>query len=261
MELIDSHAHLTNPRFAPEVDAVVRRAREAGVSEIVTIGADLADSRAALALAKRSPGVHATAGIHPHAADTATGEALRGIAELVRAAGVVAVGETGLDYHYDNAPRERQRSAFAAHLELARETGLPVVVHTRGADEDTRALLREAGQGTTGVLHCFSAGRALLEDALEMGWSISFTGLITFRNYLDADLLRAVPADRIMVETDSPYLAPVPYRGRRNEPAFVTEVLLCAAELRGEDPADLARATVRNTRSFFRLSDALPAGG
>jgi TatD DNase family protein len=166
---------------------------------------------------------------------------------------VVAVGETGLDYHYDFSPREVQRDSFARHLEISRETGKPVIVHNRASDQDLRALLREAGQGTMGVLHSFSSSRPLLEEALAMGWYASFSGMVTFKNFDGADFVRMVPADRIMVETDTPYLAPVPHRGKTNEPAFVAHVAARCAELRGEDAAEFAARTTENARRFYGI--------
>ncbi len=250
--VIDSHAHLTDERLFPDVEGVLERARAAGVEAVVTIGTHREDWARVAALAERFPGVHAVAGVHPHTAEDATDEAMAELRELALGARIVGLGETGLDYFYDNAPREAQRTAFLRHLELARETGLPVVVHTRSADEDTADILADA-RGVTGVLHCFSGGRALLERALEAGWYVSFAGMITFKKYEDADLVRAVPADRILVETDSPYLAPIPFRGRTNEPGFVVHTARKAAEIRGEDPAEFAAATARNTRAFYRL--------
>jgi TatD DNase family protein len=255
MRLIDSHAHLTSEQLAGEAAAVVARARAAGVEAVVSIGTDVEDSRAAASLAAELSGVYATAGIHPHAAADAAADAMAEIRELARGPRVVALGETGLDYYYDNSPREAQRELFARHLELGRELDLPVVVHAREADDDVSALLREAGQGTRGVLHCFAGGRPLLETALEIGWYVSFSGLVTFKKYADVELLRAVPGDRLLVETDSPYLAPVPHRGKRNEPAHVVFTARHIAELRGEDPQVLAAATVRNTRAFYRIEE------
>jgi TatD DNase family protein len=163
----------------------------------------------------------------------------------------VAIGETGLDYHYDFSPRQAQRTSFARHLELARETGLPVIVHSREADDDLRAILREAGRGTAGVLHSFSSGRELLEEALALGWYASFSGMITFKKFDGLDFVRMVPADRIMVETDTPYLAPVPHRGKTNEPSFVVHTARRAAEIRGEDPAEFCARTLENTHRFY----------
>lgn len=251
--MIDAHAHLTDEKFAEDVDEVIARAAAAGVGVIVAIATEPEDARRAIGLSDRHPGIFATAGIHPHAAARASEEALAEVAALLRHPRVVAVGEAGLDYHYDFAPRDAQIEAFRRQLRLGVEHDLPVVVHCREADEDVEALIREAGEGCRGVLHCFSGGPSLLEAALALGWYISFAGTITFRNYADADLLRAVPLDRILVETDSPYLAPVPFRGKRNEPVYVTQVAGRAAELRGEDPARFARATVENARALYRL--------
>lgn len=251
--LIDSHAHLTDERLAADVPGVLARARAAGVEGVVTIGTRVANSEGAVRLAAEHADVYAAVGIHPHSAEEATPEAMARIEELAGRAGVVAVGETGLDYHYDKAPRAVQRAVFAAHLELGRRLDLPVVVHAREADDDVIAILRDAGAGTRGVLHCFSSGPRLLETALEMGWYASFAGMITFARYDRAELVRAVPLDRLMVETDSPYLAPVPHRGKRNEPAHVVHVARRAAVIRGDDPDALAAATLRNTRAFYRL--------
>jgi TatD DNase family protein len=254
----DSHCHLTDQRLADEAEAVVERARAAGVTAMVTIASDEEDAAAALRLA-RDLDLHSTAGIHPHQAHRPD-HAFDTVRDLVDDDRVVAVGETGLDYHYDNSPRPRQREVFQRHLELAATTGLPVVVHSRDADEDTGAMIRDAG-GVMGVLHCFAGSRALFDTAVEAGWYVSFSGLITFPGYETADLVAATPADRLLIETDSPYLAPVPHRGRRNEPAYVVEVARRAAELRGESIADLAALTTRNARRFYALTDPGSASG
>jgi TatD DNase family protein len=253
-ELIDSHAHLTDERLAAEVHEIVGRAKEAEVTSVVTVGTTVPDSRAAVGLAASIPGVFATVGIHPHSAGQGTDHAFAELRELARSPGVVAIGETGLDFYYDNAPREAQVEAFLRQLDLARELDLPVVVHSRDADTEVSAILRDHGRGTVGVLHCFSGGPGLLEAGLDAGWSISFGGMITFPKYADAELLRVVPDDRLLVETDSPYLAPVPLRGRRNEPANVALVAIRAAQLRGVAPDELATATTANARRLFRLS-------
>lgn len=251
--LIDSHAHLTDERFDGELPSVLARAREAGVVRVITIAVDAGDSEAAAALAAAHPDqLQATTGIHPHAAAGATPEARARVEAL--AAHAAAIGETGLDYHYDNAPRAIQRKVFEWQLDLGRRVNRPVVVHARDADDDVGDAIRAAGSGTRGVLHCFSSGRGLLETALTAGWYISFSGMITFRNYGAAELLRSVPADRLLVETDSPYLAPVPHRGRRNEPAHVALVARRAAELRGEDAETLAAATTMNAMRFYGLA-------
>ncbi len=250
--MIDSHAHLTDERLHSDVEGVVARARAAGVEAIVTIGTRPDDWHETLAVARRFPGVYATLGIHPHAAEAASGERFTELRGLLGEPEVVGLGETGLDYFYDNAPRRAQRASFLRHLELSRETGLPVVVHARSADDDLRDILSDA-RDVRGVLHCFAGGRALLERALEVGWYVSFSGMITFRKYEDQELVHAVPGDRILVETDAPYLAPVPHRGKTNEPAFVPLVAAKAAEIRGEDPVEFAAAAARNTRAFYRL--------
>ncbi|MDQ3388084.1 MAG: TatD family hydrolase [Gemmatimonadota bacterium] len=248
----DSHAHLADERLHPQVEDVLRRARAAGVNGVVAVGTRPDDWDLVVSLSEKHPDVFATVGIHPHAAGAASDEAFLTIRERVRHPGVVALGETGLDYHYDHAPRAEQRASFARHLEIAAETGLPVVVHARSADDDVRAMIGEA-KGVMGVLHCFAGGRPLLEAALAAGWYISFSGLITFRGYADADLLRAVPDHRILVETDAPYLAPTPLRGKTNAPEWVPLVAARAAEIRGEDPAEFAARSVANTRVFYRL--------
>lgn len=251
--MIDSHAHLTDERFDGEVDAVLQRASDAGLRAIVTVGTKLGNSREAAELAAARPLVYATAGIHPHYAEEASDDAFDQIRELASQSRVVAVGETGLDYHYDNAPRLVQRRAFERHLILASELDLPVVVHAREADDDVIAMLRNAPRGTRGVLHCFSSGSTLLQVGLELGWYISFAGMITFPRYQDAELLRRVPLDRLLVETDSPYLAPVPRRGKRNEPAHVVLVARRAAELLDQPFEAIAAATMHNAQEFYRL--------
>jgi TatD DNase family protein len=251
LALFDSHCHLTDEKFADDVDGALGRARDAGLNGLVTIASDLADAPVAAALAARAAGVWCTAGVHPHAADTIADVGPQGLEEALARPRVVAIGEAGLDYHYDNAPREAQRRVFGWQMEIAARTGLPLVVHSRDADDDVGAMVR--GSGATGVLHCFTGGSALLDAALEAGWMISFSGLISFRKYDGADLLRAVPRDRLLVETDSPYLAPVPNRGRRNEPSFLPHTCAAAAKLRGESVAELAAVTEANARRFYRI--------
>lgn len=251
----DSHCHLTDERLYPQAEAVVARARENEVTRLVTIGADPDDIERARDLAQRIEGVWAAVGVHPHVADRLDAAILDRLAELAGSDRVVAIGETGLDYHYDNAPRAAQRRAFLAQLELAERVGLPVVVHTRDADADTSAILRDAGRAVRGVLHCFAGGRELLEAGLEAGWFISFSGIVTFRNFAGADLLRAVPADRLLIETDSPYLAPVPMRGRTNEPAFVRHVAEAVARWRDEPLAEVASRTAGNACALYGIED------
>jgi TatD DNase family protein len=247
----DSHCHLTDARFDGETEAAVERARAAGVERFVVIASEEDDAADALALA-RSVGAWSTAGIHPHEA-TRYSKGIDRVRELLVEERVVAVGETGLDYNYDNAPRQTQRESFERHLELSAETGKPVVVHSREAGEDTIAMIRAWEGSVTGVLHCFSGGRDLFEAGLEAGWYISFSGLITFGSYETKDLVAATPGDRLLIETDSPYLAPVPHRGRRNEPAYVVDVARAAASLRGEALEAVAEITTRNALTFYRL--------
>jgi TatD DNase family protein len=251
--MIDSHCHLTDPRFAPDLDDVLARAWAAGLSGIVTIASTAADAHVAWNLAHRDARIRCTAGVHPHSAASATAGDLDAVRDLLQRPGVVAVGETGLDFHYDNSPRDVQRTLFQWHLQAAADTGLPVVVHSRSADADMAAMIRDAA-GVTGVLHCFSGGPDLLQVALDAGWYVSFAGMVTFRNYDAGDLVRAVPADRLLVETDSPYLAPIPHRGKRNEPAFVVETCAALARLRGEDPSATAAGTTANARRFYPLA-------
>lgn len=251
--MIDAHAHLTDERFADDVDDVIARAAAAGVTVVVSIATDVADARRAIALAERHGGVFATAGIHPHAAGNSAAGSLAEVADLARHPRVVAIGEAGLDYHYDFAPRAAQIERFREQLALGVELDLPVVVHAREADADVAALLREAGPTCRGVLHCYSSGPELLETGLRLGWYVSFAGMITFKKFDAVELLRSVPLDRLLVETDSPYLAPVPFRGKRNEPAYVVRVAARAAELRGEDPTAVAEATEANARALYRL--------
>ena len=252
--LFDSHCHLTDTAFDSDRDDVVQRAREAGVVGMVTIASNPRDALAGVELARRHPDIWCTAGIHPHEAVLYSPQVMEGIRDLAMEEGrVVALGETGLDHFYDHAPREIQRVSFYAHLVLGVELGLPVVVHCREADREMEAMLRDAPAGSRGVLHCFAGDESLLEVALDLGWSVSFGGVVTFRRFDGGALLRDVPLDRLMLETDSPYLAPVPFRGKRNEPAFVDRVLEAVAALREEDPQGLGRATTENALRFFGL--------
>jgi TatD DNase family protein len=257
--LIDSHCHLDFPDFADELDAVVERARAAGIDRMVTISTRVRRQAALLAIAERFLEVYCSIGTHPHHAHE---EADIGVAELVaatRAEKVVAIGEAGLDYHYDNSPREAQERGFRTHIAAARETGLPLVIHSREADDDTaRILEEEAGKGAfAAVLHCFTGGRDLARRAVALGHFISFTGILTFKS---SEELRAIaaelPADRILVETDAPYLAPGKYRGKRNEPAFVVETAKVLAGVRGVSFATLAK---ESTANFYRLFAKVPS--
>jgi TatD DNase family protein len=253
---IDSHCHLADPQFDADREAVIERARLAEARALVCIGESLVQAAKAEAIAGRHPGfVWFTAGVHPH--DAAAYDPARDGA-LIRAfvaRGAVAVGECGLDYHYDHSPRPLQRRAFADQLAIAQETGRPVVVHTREAVEDTIAMVAEAGrQGIRGVLHCFSGPRPLMETALAAGWHVSFAGVVTFKKFDALDLVRDVPEDRLLIETDAPYLAPVPYRGKRNEPAWTAQTLAFIEGARGVDVAALGATVTRNAHHFFGLA-------
>jgi TatD DNase family protein len=253
VRLFDSHAHLTDERFVADLGDTLARAAAAGVESVVSIASDLDDAEAARALtAPAAPlRVFATAGIHPHAADLCTTEALARLEALARSDAVVAIGETGLDFHYENAPRAAQIAAFRAQLELASRLGLPVVVHAREADAEVGGIVREFAGRALGVLHCFSGGAPLLAAALASDWYVSFSGTVTFHNFADFDAVRQVPESRLLVETDSPYLAPAPFRGRRNEPAFVKQVALRVAEIRDADPLRLAAVSYENACRFY----------
>jgi TatD DNase family protein len=256
MEFVDSHVHLADPAFETDRELVVERARQAGASALVCIGESLDAAARARGLAERHAGFcFHTAGVHPH--DALGFDQARDVAGITREIelGAVAIGECGLDYHYDHSPRERQRAAFAAQLALAAETGRPVVVHTRDAEDDTRDMVVEAGRSrVVGVLHCYTGSVDLAERALAVGWYVSFSGIVTFRKWTDDALLRLVPDDRLLVESDAPYLAPVPHRGHRNEPAWVPLTAARVATARGVDPAALGRITAANARRLFRLA-------
>ena len=256
MEFIDSHLHLADAAFDADRDAVIERARLTGAVGLVCIGESLDAARRARALVERFPGVcYHTAGVHPH--DAASFERGRDI-DAIRtevALGAVAIGECGLDYHYDHSPRERQREAFSAQLALAAELRRPVVVHTREAEADTRAMVEAAGRdGVIGVLHCYTGSVALAEAALASGWFVSFSGIVTFKRWTGDDVVRIVPDDRLLVESDAPYLAPVPHRGKRNEPAWVSLTAARIAAVRGSDPAAIGTLTANNARRLFGLA-------
>ncbi len=253
MRFVDSHAHVADPAFDPDRGDVIARARSSGAAAIVAIGESLAAAARARAIAAAHPAfVYFTAGVHPH--DAASFDPV-GDPEAIReevARGAVAIGECGLDYHYDHSPRELQRRAFAAQLALAGETGRPVVVHTREAEDDTAAMVREAGTaGIRGVLHCYTGSHALAHAALESGWYISFSGIVTFKRWADDELVRLVPHDRLLVESDSPYLAPVPDRGKRNEPAWVARTVARVADARGASADAVGALAVSNANRFF----------
>lgn len=260
--LVDSHCHLDYEDFAQDgIDAVVARAQAAGVGHMMTICTEIAKFPRVLAVAAQFDCMSCTVGTHPHhAADAGEMDiTAEDIIPLTHHPKVAGIGETGLDYYYNNAPAEEQKRVFANHIRAAVETGLPLIVHTRDADDDTIHVLRDAGQGrATGVIHCFSGGVNLARAALELGFYISFSGIITFKKAEELrEVVKFVPLDRILVETDSPYLAPVPFRGKRNEPAFVAHTAQTVAALKNLTDEDIARETTRNYFTLF--SKAQPA--
>ena len=252
--LVDSHCHLDFETFDSDRDDVFVRARDAGVGAMVTICTRLSRFDEVLALATPRPNVFCSVGIHPHQVAEEERATVERLIDLACHPKVVGIGETGLDYFYDHSPRDDQKTSFRVHIHAARETGLPLIVHTRDADDDTAAMLKdETVQGAfPGVLHCFSSGRALAEAALELGFYISLSGIVTFRNAEDLRAIaRDLPLDRLLVETDSPFLAPVPLRGKRNEPAFVVHTAKAVAAIKGVTPEALAQATTANFRRLF----------
>ena len=255
----DSHVHLADPAFDADRDAVIAAARQAGASALVCIGESPDAADRARAIAAANPGlVWHTAGMHPHeaAAFDLTRELPRLRGHLDH--GAVAIGECGLDYHYDNSPRDIQRAVFDAQLGLAADTGRPVVVHTREAENDTAAMIRHAAAaGVRGVLHCFTGPAGLAEVALASGWYLSFSGVVTFKRWTDDDLIRVIPVDRILVESDAPYLAPVPFRGKRNEPAWVYHTLAKFATVKRLPADELGHVTMSNAARLFGLAPSV----
>jgi TatD DNase family protein len=251
--LVDSHCHLDFTDFADELDDLVARAGEAGVGTMVSISTHLSKFDGVKAVAERFGNVWCTVGVHPHHAGEEGQDTPDTLVAMAAHDRVVGIGESGLDYFYDRSPRDRQATSFRAHMAASRETGLPLVVHSRDADEDCAAMLREEmEQGAfTGVMHCFSSGRGLAEAALDLGMYISFSGILTFKNAEELrEIARDVPEDRILVETDAPFLAPIPNRGKRNEPAFVSHTADMLAVVRGTTRAHIEDVTTDN---FFRL--------
>jgi TatD DNase family protein len=267
--LFDSHSHLTDERFATDLGDVLARAASCNVSEVFLPATEPADAERAAAIAARgaarspeapspagvgsTPRLFWSAGLHPHEARRWSPEVAAEVEERL-GRGALAVGETGLDFHYDHSPRDLQRLAFETQAELARGRDLPLVVHSREADGETAAVLRASGLPPERViLHCFSAGRALLREAVEWGYYVSFSGMITFRNYETAEFLREVPPERLLVETDAPYLAPVPWRGHRNEPAYLSATVAVLAAARGLEPAEAGALTRANALRVYKL--------
>ena len=257
--LVDSHCHLDFSEFREEREAIIARARSAGVETMLTISTRLDEFQGVRALAEAHDGIWCSVGAHPHEAKDHADLAPQELVALAAHSKVIGIGETGLDFHYGLSPRDVQERVFRAHIAAARETGLPLIVHAREADREVAHILDEE-RPPPGVMHCFSSGRALAEAALALGFYISISGIVTFRNAADLRaIVRDLPLDRLLVETDAPYLAPVPYRGKRNEPAFIAATAAAVAELKGIELQHLAEMTSAN---FFRLFDkaSAPAG-
>ena len=256
MNLIDTHCHLTFEPLSADVPGVIERSRAAGVAGWITVGTHLEDSRRAVELAGHYENMYATVGIHPHDAHSADSRALEELKQAARREKAVAIGETGLDFHYNFSKQPDQRRVFAAHLDIARELGLPVVIHSRSAFEETMEILDRCGGGLAGVVfHCFSGSADQARMVLDRGYFVSFTGVITFKNAeTTRDAARIVPLDRLMIETDCPYMSPEPVRSRKpNEPALMIHTARFLAQLKGVSLEDLAAATTRTAVGFFRL--------
>ena len=248
--LVDTHCHLGDAAFAADRVAILARAAAAGVTHVIVVGESPEAAADALALADEHAMVSATAGIHPHIAGRWDAGAVRWLEQQLGDERVVAAGEMGLDYHYDNAPRDQQRTAFAAQLALAARAGKPAVIHAREADADVAAIL-ENQPDAVAILHSFSSGERLLAAGLALGHYVSFSGMVTFRNWRQDDAIRRTPRDRLLAETDAPYLAPAPHRGKRNEPAFVVEVARRLGEVLGLPLEEVARITTENAVRVF----------
>jgi TatD DNase family protein len=257
--LVDSHCHLDFPAFAGELDAVIGRARKAGIGRMVTISTRVRQLEKLREITRRFDDVFCSVGTHPHHAAEEPDISAALLVAATREEKIVAIGEAGLDYHYDNSPRDAQERGFRTHIAAARETGLPLVIHARDADDDVARILEEESERGTFpfVLHCFTGGPDLARRGVALGGYVSFSGILTFKN---SDAIRSIaaslPEDRILVETDAPYLAPGPWRGKRNEPAYVIETARILAEIRGVGPDAIAAATTAN---FFRLFSKVPA--
>lgn len=256
MTLVDTHCHLADPAYQPDRAEVLQRAWSAGVAHVVVIGESPEAADRALALAESEPRLSATAGVHPHDAATWSAASAEWLQARLRHPRVVAAGEMGLDYHYDHSPRDLQRAAFEQQLALAAGAGRPAVIHAREADDDVAAIL-SAQPDAVAVLHSFSSGPALLRAGLLLRHYVSFSGMVTFKSWRLDHAILETPLDRLLLETDGPYLAPVPHRGKRNEPAFVRRVAERIAELRGLPVEELAAATSENAARVFGLSSTV----
>lgn len=249
--MIDSHSHIYTPRFDQDREAVIERAVSAGVRQLLQVGCNLGESQEVVALAEKTPGIYASVGVHPHDAVTVTPDILAALEQLTNHPKVIAWGEIGLDFYYDNSPRDIQIAAFEAQIQYPEKLGLPVVIHTRDAEPETLAVLRRYPVSRGGHVHCFTGTLPTAKVMLDLGFHIGFTGIITFKKADDLrEVVNMVPLDRLLIETDSPYLAPVPHRGKRNEPAFVVHVAEAIAQVKGVALEEVLRQTTEN---FYRL--------
>lgn len=251
--IIDSHAHLDDSRFKDDRNEVIERAKEAGVARLINIGADIESSYSALKLAEKHSFIFAAVGVHPHDANEYNISVEKEIIEMAKSQKVVAIGEIGLDYHYDNSPRELQKQAFVSQLKVAASLDLPVIIHNREAHRDCLDILqKENNDRQRGVFHCYSGSAEMVREVIEMGFYVSFAGVITFKNAKKAvQALQMVPLDRLLFETDCPYLSPEPYRGRRNEPAFIQLTIIKMAEVLGMEYEELCFKVWENTHRLF----------
>lgn len=253
--LIDSHAHLDDRRFNRDRDRLIKSLKSNGVDMVINVGADLQTSIKSVSLAEKYDNIYAAVGVHPHSAKEMDDSTIDVLKTFTKRDKVVAVGEIGLDYHYDNSPRDVQRKRFREQLDLAKEVDLPVIIHSRSATEDTYNILKEAQDGSLeGVLHCYSGSVEMAREYIKLGFYISIAGPVTFKNArVLKEVAKDVPLDKLLIETDAPYLTPEPHRGKRNEPVYVRYVAGTIAELRGISFEEVARATAENTKKLFRI--------
>lgn len=253
--LIETHAHLDSSKFKKDLDLVIRRAQEAGIEYIFNIGSSDESSKASVALAKKYSQIYATVGVHPHNAIEMTGDTLRLLRDLAQEEKVRAIGEIGLDYHYDFSPRDVQQRVFRAQLRLAHDLKMPVVIHSREADEDTLRIMREEEVDKVGgIMHCFAGDLEMAEECLKMNLKLAFGGVLTFNNAkMTREVVKALPLEEILIETDCPYLTPVPHRGKRNEPAYVKIVVERIAQIKGMDFEEVARVTSNTAKQLFGI--------
>jgi len=255
MELVDTHAHLDFPRFDKDRKEVIKRAIDGGVKIIVNIGSSMTSSRNSVELSRRYNEIYSVVGIHPHNADSFNLNVSKKLESLSENKKVVAIGEIGLDFHYDNSPREKQKQAFRAQLRLAKSLDLPVVIHTRDADEETLEILKEENADKIGgIMHCFASDKKMAREILDLGFYIAFGGLITFKNLNNLrEVVKEVPINKILVETDAPYLTPDPYRGKRNEPLYVKYVAEKISEIKGLSKEEIAKKTTQNAKKVYNI--------